>query len=65
MPLIPIATFLAGALLSLLLPVGLLLALTAWYYLFIRRVPETTEAEKPGPPAGPAAPGGVPGPAGE
>lgn len=63
MPMIPIATFLAGALLSLLLPVGLLLALTAWYYLFIRRVPETTEDETPGVTAGSATSGGVQGPA--
>jgi hypothetical protein len=38
---IPFADFLAGALLSLLLPVTLLIALVVWYVMFIRRVPET------------------------
>lgn len=47
MPLIP-ASFLAGALLSLLLPVALLISLAVWHVLFIKRVPETAEAEKPG-----------------
>ena len=37
-----IASFLAGSLLSLLIPVCLLLALVAWYLLFLRRVPETS-----------------------
>jgi hypothetical protein len=41
--LIPTATFLAGALLSLLLPVILLTALVVWYLMFLRRVPEPTE----------------------
>lgn len=40
-----IATFLAGSLLSLLLPVCLLIALVVWYVGFIRRVPETGEGE--------------------
>jgi hypothetical protein len=51
--LVPIASFLAGALLSLLLPVLLLIALTVWYAMFLRRVPETSEPELPGPPAAP------------
>lgn len=41
--LMPTATFLAGSLLSLLLPVILLVALVVWYVVFIRRVPETAE----------------------
>ncbi len=41
MPLVPIAAFLAGALLTLLLPVLLLIALVVWYWLFSVRVPET------------------------
>lgn len=41
MPLVPIAAFLAGALLTLLLPVSLLIALVAWYWAFSMRVPET------------------------
>jgi hypothetical protein len=62
--LIPIASFLAGALLSLLLPVLLLIALTVWYIAFIRRVPETGEPEparaaaNPGPDAPAAAAAG-------
>jgi hypothetical protein len=63
MTLIP-ATFLAGALLSLLLPVGLLIALSVWYLLFVRRVPETADhqdaALSPSPPAAPVEPGGAP-----
>jgi hypothetical protein len=41
----PIAAFLAGSLLSLLLPVLLLVALVVWYVKFFRRVPETEERE--------------------
>jgi hypothetical protein len=37
-----IASFLTGSLLSLLIPICLLLALTAWYLMFLRRVPETS-----------------------
>lgn len=51
MPLIPIATFTAGALLSLLLPVSLLIALTVWYWKFSEGVPATTEADLPAAPA--------------
>ncbi len=47
MTLIP-ATFLAGSLLTLLLPVALLIALTVWYMMFVRRVPETSEEHLPG-----------------
>jgi hypothetical protein len=50
-PLLPIATFLAGSLLSLLLPVLMLIALVVWYWWFIRRVPETEAT--PGPPEAP------------
>ncbi len=46
MNLIP-ATFLAGSLLTLLLPVGLLIALSVWYLMFVRRVPETDEGQEP------------------
>jgi len=46
---IPIATFLAGALLTILVPLAVLLALSVWYMLFLRRVPdpglETATAE--------------------
>lgn len=57
MTLIP-ATFLAGALLSLLLPTIMLTLLVVWYLLFIRRVPDTTDAQEPI--ASPPAPGAQP-----
>jgi hypothetical protein len=41
---IPFADFFLGALLTLLLPVLLLIALVVWYYLFSRSVPETADA---------------------
>jgi hypothetical protein len=53
LPLVPIATFLAGSLLSLLLPVLLLIALVAWYWWFSARVPETADGPEAG--AAPAA----------
>jgi hypothetical protein len=66
------SSFLAGSILSLLIPVFLLIALVVWYVKFIRRVPETGEGEDaaaaaaaavhPGPDAAPAA-GHNPGPA--
>ena len=43
MTLVPIASFLAGSLLSLLLPTLLLIALVVWYLRFFRRVPDTPE----------------------
>jgi hypothetical protein len=43
MPVLPLAAFLAGALLSLLLPTILLIALVVWYWAFIRRVPESSD----------------------
>ncbi len=57
---LPIADFLAGALLSLLLPTLLLIALVVWYFMFLRRVPENSEPE----PARPAANPGPDPPAG-
>ena len=53
MPVLPIADFLAGALLTILMPLALLIALVAWYWLFSARVPETVDGSKPG--ADPAA----------
>jgi hypothetical protein len=41
---VPIASFLAGALLSLLLPVLLLLALVVWYDVLFRRAGEPVDA---------------------
>jgi hypothetical protein len=46
--LVPIAAFLAGSLLTLLLPVALLIALVVWYWLFSVRVPNTTGGSEPG-----------------
>ena len=71
------SSFLAGSILSLLIPTVLLTALIIWYVKFIQRVPETGEGEdaaaaaNPGSSAGPAAardpgpadaPGGAPPP---
>ena len=70
MPLVPIAAFLAGALLSIFLPTLLLIALVVWYWWkFSTRVPDTREADVPPAPAareaapatanpGPSAPSG-------
>jgi hypothetical protein len=40
---LPIADFLAGALLTLLLPVALLIALVVWYWMFSSRVPDLAD----------------------
>ncbi len=37
----PFASFLAGSLISLLLPVGLLIAIVVWHMRAIRSVPES------------------------
>ena len=43
MPPIPFAdNFLAGSLLTLLLPTGLLIAIAIWYVLTVRHMPEET-----------------------
>ena len=64
MPVLPIADFLAGALLTILMPLALLIALTVWYWRFSARVPETTAGPGTGPaaaaPAAPTAPTPVP-----
>jgi hypothetical protein len=39
MPLIPFASFLAGAILSLVLPLALLVAISLWYHFSVRRMP--------------------------
>jgi hypothetical protein len=48
----PFATFLAGSLLTMLLPVCLLIALAIWYTLALRRVPDPPEPPEAG--SGPA-----------
>ncbi len=40
---IPIAAFLAGSLLTLLLPTGMLIALAIWYTVTVRRAPEAAD----------------------
>ncbi len=45
MPLLPIADFLAGALLTLLLPVTLLVALVLWYWWYSVRVHDAKRSE--------------------
>jgi hypothetical protein len=57
LPLLPIATFLAGSLLTLLLPVALLIALVGWYWYFSVRVPDTADGSKPATPPAPPNPG--------
>jgi hypothetical protein len=37
----PMASFLAGSLISLLLPVGLLIAIVVWHTGAVRRIPES------------------------
>jgi hypothetical protein len=46
--LVPIATFLAGALLTILLPLALLIGLVVWYWMFSVRVPDTADGSEPG-----------------
>jgi hypothetical protein len=41
-PLLFADNFLAGSILSLLLPVGLLIAIAIWYTLSVKRVPKDT-----------------------
>jgi hypothetical protein len=43
LPVVPIAAFLAGSLLTLLLPVALLIALGVWYWMFSARVSDTPD----------------------
>jgi hypothetical protein len=47
MTVIPFASFLAGSLLSLLLPGCIFLAIVFWYLRFIRSVPETPDVREP------------------
>ena len=42
---IPMASFLAGSLLTLLMPVALLSALSIWYFAFMRREDPSDTAE--------------------
>ncbi len=60
MTFIPIASFLAGALLSLLLPACLLIALAIWHLLVIRRVPGAAEGSGPARPENDPAPSAPP-----
>ena len=53
MPFVPIAAFLTGALLTLLLPVSLLIALSVWYWLYSARAPAADNVEPGSPPPAP------------
>ena len=57
MPAVPIAAFLAGALLTLLMPVALLIALSVWYWVFSVRVPDTEGGPESATPSAAATPG--------
>ena len=57
MPLVPIATFLAGSLLTLLIPVLLLIALVVWYWKFSASVPDTAHGPDAGTAPASASPG--------
>jgi hypothetical protein len=54
---LPIADFLAGALLTLLLPVALLIALVAWYWIVTARMPDTADGPDTSTTPGAATPG--------
>jgi hypothetical protein len=58
LPSVPIAAFFAGALLTLLLPVALLIALVVWYWWVSVRVPDTADRSEAG--TAPAAANAVP-----
>jgi hypothetical protein len=48
MPLLPLAAaFLTSALLTIVLPLALLVAITIWYVMAFRRVPEDTPVSSP------------------
>jgi hypothetical protein len=47
------ASFLTGSLLSLLIPIGLLIALVWWYMAVIRKVPESATGADAVPPTRP------------
>ncbi len=55
MPVIPYASFLAGAILSLVLPVALLIALTLWFHVAQKRVPEAQRTPRGATPDNPPA----------
>jgi hypothetical protein len=44
---IPLASFLAGSLLTLLIPIGIVIAMISWYMLSVLRVPEDTSEHAP------------------
>jgi hypothetical protein len=62
MPMIPFASFLAGSILSLVLPLALLIAVTTWFHFAQRRIPEAQRtprgATTENPPAANPATGG-------
>jgi hypothetical protein len=48
LPLVPFAAFLVGALLTILLPLVLLIALAIWYWSVSVHVPDTADGPEPG-----------------
>jgi hypothetical protein len=54
---LPIADFLAGSLLTLLLPVALLIALVAWYWIVTARMPDTADGPETSTTPAPTTPG--------
>ena len=64
MPSVPLAAFLTGALLTILMPLALLIALSVWYWLFSVRVPGTEARPRAGAASAATTPGAAnPGPA--
>ncbi|HUO70291.1 MAG TPA: hypothetical protein VMU39_05905 [Solirubrobacteraceae bacterium] len=54
---IPFAdNFMAGALLSLLLPICLLIAFAVWYVVAVRRVPDASRSQRRAPTEDPGTP---------
>jgi hypothetical protein len=47
--LVPIATFLAGSLLTLLLPIAVLISLVAWYWWYSVRQHDAADGSEPNP----------------
>lgn len=55
MPVIPFASFLAGAIISLVIPAGLLVVVTLWYHREVLRVPGTRRTPRGSTPENPPA----------
>ncbi len=64
MPSIALASFLAGSLITLLIPVGLLIGLAVWYSIAVKRIPHDPSHHAPhaSPPEAQGSEGGTPAP---